>query len=118
MQTSSYFSYHGHGRIGISMVAPEKHKEGLIMFYDLAPRPWFKGTGFDIYLDKYYQMLSDLDPKKTWDRLHELVSPYEPVLLCWESPPFDELNFCHRRMVADWFETKLGILVPEREGQD
>ena len=115
MKTSSYFAYHGPGRIGISMVAPEKYQEGLVMFYDLAPRVWFKGAGLDIYYDSYFQMLSNLNPKTVWDHLHELVAPHEPVLLCWESPPFDECNFCHRRMVAQWFESKLGIYIPEWE---
>lgn len=33
----------------------------------------------------------------------------EAILLCWESPNVR----CHRRMVAEWLEAKLGIEVPE-----
>ena len=33
----------------------------------------------------------------------------EIVLLCYEKPK----QFCHRRLVADWFETELKISVPE-----
>jgi hypothetical protein len=32
---------------------------------------------------------------------------------CWERPPFTEKNWCHRRLVAGWFETELGVAVPE-----
>jgi hypothetical protein len=31
------------------------------------------------------------------------------VLLCWEKPR----DACHRRLVAEWFEHRLGIEVPE-----
>lgn len=33
------------------------------------------------------------------------------VLLCYEKPG----QFCHRRLVAEWFEQELGLVVPELE---
>ena len=37
------------------------------------------------------------------------------VLVCFESPKdiASGKKFCHRRMVAGWIETELGIVVPE-----
>jgi hypothetical protein len=98
------------------MTVPEHLKEGLIMFPDLAPKVWFKGADPNVYHKNYFQMLSSLDPMTTWEKLHDLVSGHEPVLLCWEKPPFDECNFCHRHMVAQWFEHELGFIVPEWSG--
>jgi hypothetical protein len=37
----------------------------------------------------------------------------EPVLLGCERPPFSMTNFCHRRLVAEWFEREVGVEVPE-----
>jgi hypothetical protein len=54
-----------------------------------------------------------LDPQHTWNQLHELAAGAEPVLLCWELPPFTASNWCHRRMAAAWFEDQLGIEVDE-----
>jgi hypothetical protein len=38
---------------------------------------------------------------------------YEPVMLCFEKPPFTVTNWCHRRMAAAWLERELGIEVNE-----
>ena len=113
MKTSSYFAYRGPGRIGISMTVPDHLRNGLIMFTDLAPKIWFKGAEINVYHQHYFQMLSELDPMVTWKKLHDLACGHEPVLLCWERPPFDECNFCHRRLAAQWFENELGFIVPE-----
>jgi hypothetical protein len=51
------------------------------------------------------QALSKLDPKAVYDELGQ-----DAVLLCWEAPG----KFCHRRVVAEWFEAALGIMVNER----
>ncbi len=52
---------------------------------------------------------------KWFEDLHRLADPHEPVLLCWERPPFSETVWCHRRMVAAWLERELGLIVPEVE---
>jgi hypothetical protein len=59
------------------------------------------------------RILDPLDPQKVWDQLHELAGGGEPVLLCFERPPFSKKNWCHRRLVAAFFEERLGVKVPE-----
>ena len=56
----------------------------------------------------FYNKLSEMDAKSVYD---EIVKNYgeNAILLCWESPNIR----CHRRIVAEWFEEKLGIIVPE-----
>ena len=56
----------------------------------------------------FYEKLSKLDAKQVYN---EIVSNFgeDAVLLCWESPNIR----CHRRIVAEWFEKELGIVVPE-----
>ena len=50
------------------------------------------------------EVLSKLDPARVYADLGE-----DAVLLCWENSG----AFCHRRLVAEWFEEELGVLVPE-----
>ena len=66
------------------------------------------------YREIYFgEILANLNPQQVWDDLHRLVD-CEPVLLCWE-----RLNipgaWCHRRMVAEWFDIELGRVVEEVE---
>ena len=56
------------------------------------------------YIREYYnQVLSSLDPEKVYRDLDY------SVLLCYES----NLEFCHRHIVAAWFELLLSEKVPE-----
>ncbi len=66
----------------------------------------------DIYFD---EILAHLDPAKVVADLEALAGDHEPVLLCFERPPFTPTNWCHRRMVAEWLADKLGLEVPELE---
>ncbi|MEZ5846502.1 MAG: hypothetical protein R3C70_07110 [Geminicoccaceae bacterium] len=100
---------------------------GFRIFRGLAPGGWFRSVGPQVYVERYFgEILAKLDPKKTFDQLHALAHPHEPVLLCWEKAPLsvgddwwkmpgphDFSNWCHRRMVARWFEENLGVSVPE-----
>jgi len=55
-------------------------------------------------LKAYRKLLESLDAKQ----VAEDLGP-NAILLCWES-----FNVrCHRRLVAEWLEEKLGIVVPE-----
>lgn len=84
------------------------------MYSKLAPGPWFNSVSYERYCELYGEMLGRLDPKQVYAELVALVAPEEPVLLCWEVPPFSvPQNWCHRRLVAVWFEETLGIKVPE-----
>ena len=84
------------------------------MFKALAPGGWFNKVGFADY-EKLYreEILGRLDARRTFDELVALADGAEPVLLCWEKPPLTQTNWCHRRMVAEWFAEKIGIDVPE-----
>lgn len=56
------------------------------------------------YVEEYWkQVLSELDPEKVYKELDE------NVLLCYESNE----KFCHRHILAAWFEILLGVKVPE-----
>ena len=97
MKTASYYSFKGPGRIGITVGTP-RGISGLVFFRALAPhRNMLKGLTPEQYIERFDDILRQLDPRETWDRLHELVAPLEPVLLCYERPPFTRENWCHRR---------------------
>ena len=56
------------------------------------------------YIREFYdKVLSKLDCEAVFNKLDE------HILLCYEEP--DE--FCHRQIVASWFELLLGVTVPE-----
>lgn len=56
------------------------------------------------YIEEYYkQVLSKLNPEEVYEDLNETT------LLCYEEPN----EFCHRHIVAAWFELLLGKRVPE-----
>ena len=53
------------------------------------------------YIDNYYkEVLSNLDPKEMLEKI-----PKGSILLCYENNE----EFCHRHLVAFWFELFLGI---------
>ena len=67
------------------------------------------------YVEAYHaEVLDKLDPARVAETIEHLchlpAGPVEPVLLCWEAPG----EFCHRRIVADWFKAQLGMEVSER----
>jgi hypothetical protein len=125
MLTASFRTYTGPGRISIARWTPRDYPPGYRVFSALAPGAWAKiptGNGRTRWIDTegflagYACQLAALDPRSTWDRLHQLAAPHEPVLLCWEAPPFTEQNWCHRRLVAAWFKQTLGYEVAEWRG--
>lgn len=61
------------------------------------------------YVQEYWnQVLSKLDPKQVYRELDK------SILLCYES----NTEFCHRHIVAAWFEILLGKYVPETKVKD
>ena len=51
------------------------------------------------YTERYErEVLGRLDPARVAEEIHAIVSPHEPILLCWEAPG----EFCHRRIIARW----------------
>ena len=113
MKTGSFFTYDGPGGISIARWAP-KGFSGLPVYRPLNPEAdMLRLKSEDLYRYRYAAILARLDPAETWKRLHELAGGAEPVLLCWERPPFSARNFCHRRLVATWLKERLQVTVPE-----
>jgi|SRR5215470_6760548 len=126
MKTGCFFTYGGPGRISIARFVPRDIPDGYRVFKQLAPRRWFNSASHDEFEETFDRHLRTLDPLKIWIELHELAgvaaarepaagasSLPEPVLLCWERPPLDHSNWCHRRSVARWFHDTLGKDVAE-----
>lgn len=73
--------------------------------YDaLAPAAKSLKASDEEYDRAYAKILAGLDPRKVYEDLGDTS-----VLLCFEKPN----EFCHRRIVAEWLEFHLGIVVPE-----
>ncbi len=114
MKTASFAGYKGTGRISIAVGRPRGIKRTDYAVYPaLAPeRSWLK-LPHAAYLPLYRDRLAGLDAQEVWDELHALVPGAEPILLCFEKPPLTADNWCHRRMVATWFQQELGHEVAE-----
>lgn len=114
MKTSSHRLYDGPGRVSIAR-GNRGVAGGFRIFRPLCPHVWMlRGLHDDRFTEVYRRDVLDLlDPQQTWDRLHALAAGAEPVLLCWEVPPFKPGNWCHRRQVAAWLEDALGVEVAE-----
>ena len=99
-------------RIGVSSGTP-RGTGGYRRLRALEPGPWFRSVTPARYLELYTEILSRLDPAEIHDRLITLSD--NPVLLCWEtaSDCHSGRTFCHRHLVAQWLEDRLGIDVPE-----
>lgn len=113
MKTSYFAKYKNQsGAICIATYPPRWLKGKIPEYQPLAPQFNFR-IPYDEYLEKYTTQLSKLDAQKVWDDLHFLANGAEPVLLCYEAPPFDKVNFCHRFMIAEWLEKELGVTILE-----
>ena len=110
MKTGSFFTAKGNGRISIARSSPR----GIVVpaYRPLAPGSWFNSVGYEEYRKLYFAQLNKLDPLKTWEDLHNLVNGNEPIILCWERLNTPG-NWCHRQMVAEWFNKTLGFEVLE-----
>lgn len=113
MKTGCFKTYAGPGRICIARYAPRGTPPGFRIHSALAPRADMLKMSRERYVPIYRSILAALDPQEQWDILHDKAGDHEPVLLCWEKPPFNARNWCHRRLVAEWFGETLGVTVPE-----
>jgi hypothetical protein len=107
MKTSNFWIYKGAGRISISRYQPRFLPKDYAVFKALAPGAWFNKVDEAEYRRLYQEILDSLNPREVWDELHRLAGEAEPVLLCYEKPG----EFCHRRIVAEWFYNELGKMV-------
>lgn len=118
MQTSNFWNYTGPGRIIISRGYPRQLGVGYKIYKKLAPGEWFKQPEYQAneakFRERYFrEILGSLNPQAEYEHLHTLAGNAEPVLLCWEKDPSKHDEWCHRRMVAEWFHDALGVTVPE-----
>lgn len=116
MKTASFSTYAGPGRISIARYAPRYTPPGYRVFKPLAPGPWFNSVDERTYRAFYFKQLAGLDAATVVAQLEELAGGHEPVLLCWERPLDIAAGrtFCHRHMVAEWLQQRLGLVVAER----
>ncbi len=114
MKTASYFTFSGPGGIGISIGKPRGMTVNCGFYKALAPRREMLRMPYHAYRDLYFrEILGPLDPRQVVEDLQRLAGKSEPVMLCFERPPFNDDNWCHRRLVAEWFGDKLSLVVPE-----
>lgn len=62
------------------------------------------------YTERFNKHLEQFDPKELHDAIVEEYGE-DVTLLCFEKPG----DFCHRRLVANWFENHLQVEIPEWE---
>ncbi len=68
----------------------------------------------DGYTQQYNELvLSELDARQVYDAIINQFGE-DVVLLCYEKPG----DFCHRRLVARWFEDELSVVVPEWKNEE
>ena len=70
----------------------------------LAPRKDMLAMAEAMYRREYQKILDRLDPRRVYEELGS-----ESVLLCWEGAG----QFCHRRLVAQWLEEHLEVIILE-----
>ncbi|HRW82649.1 MAG TPA: DUF488 family protein [Methanothrix sp.] len=110
MHTSNFARSGSHPRaVAISRTQPRgwtgRAYEPLAPSWSLLSAAKSGAVDEDEYIRRYRaEVLSKLDPATVYADLGE-----DAVLLCWERPG----AFCHRRLVAEWFEGELGVSVPE-----
>lgn len=113
MKTGSFQTYQGPGRVSIARYPPRGTPAGFRVFKTLAPGRWFNSVTRERYEELFAAQLAALDAREVFATLEALGGGHEPVLLCWERPPFTATNWCHRRLVAAWFESELQVKVEE-----
>ena len=62
----------------------------------------------EFYTNEFNKQLDKLNSKEVYKELVALAGQSDIALLCYESPN----NFCHRHLVADWFNNN-GIPIQE-----
>lgn len=76
---------------------------------NLAKNAKYSKESLEEYRKRYYEQLSKLDAREVYNELQD------KTLVCFESSKdiASGKKYCHRRMIAGWIETELGIVVPE-----
>ena len=117
IKTASWFTKlpADHLRVGISRGTPRGQAAGYRHYTALNPGDWFKSSTIPDYLALYGALLEQLDPERVVRDLLALDPGKVPVLLCFENPTAIAKGecWCHRHLVAQWLEDRLGILIEE-----
>jgi uncharacterized protein (DUF488 family) len=93
--------------IGIAISQPKWYKG--TNFKNLAPKYEMINWPEDRYTPEFKKILLNQNAKLVFDQMRSFSGGKDVVLLCYEMPG----QFCHRRLVAEWFEKELGIEVKE-----
>ena len=109
MNTSYYAKYKGENAVSIAVGTPTWFKgrqyNKLFPSWELLHKHRSKTVTNEEYTEMYTrEVLDNLDAKTIYEELGE-----DAVLLCWEKSS----DFCHRHIIASWFERELGITVSE-----
>lgn len=103
--------YENNGCICISIAGRCPNWYHGLEYKKLAPKygffmKWKNGQlNNDEYVDHFYsEVLDKLDALEVWNEIKTVSNKAKIViLLCYEKPG----DFCHRHIVADWFNTEL-----------
>lgn len=110
IQTSYFAKYKGENAVSISRSTPKWYPNKIREYKKLAPswdllNKYKQDKDEEYYIEHYYkEVLNKLNPQQVYDELGE-----NAVLLCWEKSS----DFCHRHLVSEWLEKRLGIEVDE-----
>jgi uncharacterized protein (DUF488 family) len=109
MQTSYFAKYRGLNGVSIALKAPNgfrgKQYKLLAPSWDLLKKYKNGEVSDEQYTEIYKRTVLDrLDPDAVYNELSA-----DAVLLCWERPE----KFCHRHLVAEWLNEKLGLEITE-----
>jgi len=113
-----YTSYFANGK--------KLHEAGIMMIgIALFPPKWFYGVSLqqvaptysilhedteERYVERFKnEVLAKVDPKEFIENVKTFSKGKDVALCCFEKPG----DFCHRHLVADWLNEKLGLGVEE-----
>jgi hypothetical protein len=99
-------------QVGISRGVPRGHSAGYRMYRRLMPGPWFASVSAEVYMRRYFDILSKLDPREVLAEILELAHGKAPILCCYESLR-RPTQWCHRSFVSAWLADTLQLVVPE-----
>ena len=102
------------GYVSISLY-PSKNKNVLYEFKSLAPN-WklsemhkSKQLSDSEFEKEYLEQLNNLDAKTIFEQINFLTGNNEPILMTHGN----KSSFCHRHIVAEWFEENLEVQIEE-----
>lgn len=124
MKTSNFANNKIYGLNGISIARYPATRQGFKgpefppLFPSAQLLAWYKEhRNWQQYTEAYDAQLACLSAGAVYKELLVIADSIdaggEVILLCYESSKTLDTKPCHRRLVAEWFERELGIVVPE-----